>query len=692
LKAIFLLPAAILIGVIVLSLAARGQLAEKRRLEDEFAAAQAKLSRAGAADLAHEWAELDEDGRLVATLANQMGKDQICGASRSSTIYESFRALATVVRYYRAITLAAKDCPTRISAIDPSEKPEVARWLVNHSLLWGTHTKDSASPRIEGPIHADDGREFFFYSIDVPQIGAVVLAVEARLLLQRVLRPRSLESRYVVLDPSGGLWFGCSQAATCLRMRSPDWQRNEAFAELAGLMRQTEEGVARTNQMLVESLGLVGGSALAAWNSFKVGDAQWSLAVVVSPHALNERERGIMWRLVLTGLALALSVGGIAVIGIILQRRQAALQARFRLIQQESDLKGQTETIVNNMPAGLIGVAPDGRVATLNRFIRERYSFVQLGCPIESAFPLSNREGARELGKLVHAAIDARRTGTMLQPDADLLSPAAGRFEIRVVPIEDPTQELSALVLVEDLSEVRKLERQLVRAEKLSTVGVLTAGLAHEIGTPLGIIRVRAETLLESLAGEEGRNLASILGQIDRISTTIRQLLDFSREQTVSLTPTDALTVARNVAELLSWRFRQKNLRYETVADEDVPPLAADAGQLQQVFVNLIMNSCDACDDGGQILVRIRKEGVLGRLVRIDVEDGGCGIEHEHLNAVFDPFFTTKKRGEGTGLGLSVVSSIVRNHGGQISIASTPGEKTTVTILWPAATEGRKEP
>jgi len=688
----FLLPAAILVVAIVLALAARGQVAEKRRLEDEYAATQASLSRAVASDLAHEWAELDEDGRLVATLASQMGTERICGALNTAAIYESFRALATVVRYYRSISLAPPDCPTPIAAIDPSEKPELAKWLLAQSVHSGNFPKGTTTgSRIDGPVRAEDGREFFFYSTRVPQVGPIVLAVEARLLLQRALRVRAPNSRYVVQDPSGSLWFGCSDPVRCTRMDPGDWQANGMFADLAGLMRDGDEGVTRTNGRLAGALGMDGRTALVAWSSFKASDGRWALSVVVSPDALDERERAIIGRLILTGAALALSVGGIAVAGIILQRRQADLQARLRLMQQEAELRGQTEKIVNNVPAGLIAIASDGKVANVNRFLRERYGDVKMGVPIDEAFPQGSRDGARLLAKLVSDAIDGRAQMTMRQPDADMLSRSPGRFEIRAVAIDDPTEELAALVLVEDLSEVRKLERQLVRAEKLSTVGVLTAGLAHEIGTPLGIIRVRAETLLESLPADEGRNLSSILGQIDRISTTIRQLLDFSREQTVCPVPTDACAVAKNAAELLSWRLRQKKLQFDATVEGSPSLVAADPGQLQQVMVNLLMNACDACSDGGKIVVRVRNEGVVGKLVRIEIQDDGCGIAPDHVDAVFDPFFTTKKRGEGTGLGLSVVASIVRNHGGQISIASSLGEKTTVTMLWPTALEPRKE-
>jgi signal transduction histidine kinase len=122
----------------------------------------------------------------------------------------------------------------------------------------------------------------------------------------------------------------------------------------------------------------------------------------------------------------------------------------------------------------------------------------------------------------------------------------------------------------------------------------------------------------------------------------------------------------------------------EVAIEEDLPPLAADPDQLQQVFVNLLLNACDASQEGDRILVRacVTRE----QQVQIEVEDRGCGIAPEHMNTVFDPFFTTKKRGEGTGLGLPIAASIVRNHGGQINLSSTPGKGTIATVLWPAAT------
>ena len=247
-------------------------------------------------------------------------------------------------------------------------------------------------------------------------------------------------------------------------------------------------------------------------------------------------------------------------------------------------------------------------------------------------------------------------------------------------------QQRYAAALNERLRNAEKLqamERQLIRAEKLATTGVLAAGIAHEVGTPLGIIRARAELLMDQLAHTDGqRALDAIVRQIDRISSTIRQVLDFSRSQPVELQRLDVTQAVRSTLDLLEHRFRQQRLKVELEVDPRVSAIAADPNQFQQVMINVLMNACDACGPSGALRIAARPSDD-GERVRLDVHDTGEGIPAENLLAVFDPFFTTKKRGEGTGLGLPVAASIVRNHGGEISLASAPGDGTTVTILWP---------
>jgi len=216
--------------------------------------------------------------------------------------------------------------------------------------------------------------------------------------------------------------------------------------------------------------------------------------------------------------------------------------------------------------------------------------------------------------------------------------------------------------------------------------------VAHEIGTPLGIIRGRAEYMLGKLGGMEhpqGRGLGAIIEQIDRVSRTIRQLLDFSRFQPAEAREVFLAPLVHGLQELLNIEAGRRRVRLHVDVPEHLPALAADADQLQQVILNLVLNACDACDAGGQ--VRMSASGVqtdtagAHGMLELRVEDDGCGIAPEHLHQVFDPFFTTKKRGQGTGLGLTMVAQIVRNHGGQVELDSEPGQGTRVTLRWPIA-------
>jgi signal transduction histidine kinase len=247
------------------------------------------------------------------------------------------------------------------------------------------------------------------------------------------------------------------------------------------------------------------------------------------------------------------------------------------------------------------------------------------------------------------------------------------------------------LLVVEDLSNLRALETQLLRAEKFATVGVLAAGIAHEIGTPLGVVRGRAEYVLGKLgaAHPQAAGIGVIIEQIDRVSRTIRQLLDFSRLQPAAVRPVALGPMLRDVSELLRLEAERRQVRLEWELPERVPALSADPDQLQQVLVNLALNACDACRAGGRVRLTAAapdgaSSGAWG-LVSLTVQDDGCGIPPESLNQVFDPFFTTKKRGQGTGLGLTVVAHVVRNHGGRVELESEPGRGTCVTVLWPAA-------
>jgi signal transduction histidine kinase len=266
-----------------------------------------------------------------------------------------------------------------------------------------------------------------------------------------------------------------------------------------------------------------------------------------------------------------------------------------------------------------------------------------------------------------------------------VLTALAAAVAVGVVGLVLLRQQRRSVTLESRLEMTQALATALVRAEKLITVGVLSAGIAHEIGSPLAVIRGRAEQVLNHLRGTGARadDLRVIIKHIDNISSTIRQLLDFSRRQAIEPSAVPFAVVVDRARGLLHWKLEPKQLLLNVKLDPDLPMLAADPDQLQQVLVNLLLNACDASDRGGRVQVTARPNGP--KEVSFEIADQGAGIAAEHLHAVFDPFFTTKKRGEGTGLGLTIVAGIVRNHAGQINLTSAPGKGTTVKVIWPTA-------
>ena len=239
------------------------------------------------------------------------------------------------------------------------------------------------------------------------------------------------------------------------------------------------------------------------------------------------------------------------------------------------------------------------------------------------------------------------------------------------------------------------LERQLQRTERLATIGTLAAGLAHEIGTPMGVIRGRAEYLLheqsESAMTREG--LQIIISQIDRISRIVRMLLDYARERKSLRVDCDLRFVIEYALYLMETEAKHRGITIKTDLGDEPIMTECDADQLQQVFINLTMNALDAMTPNGGSLgvgARLERGSGIAPLARITFEDKGPGIPAENRARVFDPFFTTKDVGKGTGMGLAVSQSIIRDHTGEIALETGP-EGTRFTISIPIASS-RAEP
>jgi signal transduction histidine kinase len=262
--------------------------------------------------------------------------------------------------------------------------------------------------------------------------------------------------------------------------------------------------------------------------------------------------------------------------------------------------------------------------------------------------------------------------------------------------------EARAAEQVANEARIEALEK-LRHTERLATLGRLSAGMAHELGTPLNVIAGRAQLIArQSLTGEEAQRSARIIGeQAERMTAIMRQLLDFARRGQAHKQPVELNGLIRGVIDLLAPTARKHAVELHWEAAAEPLTVNADPGQLQQVLLNLAMNGIQAMTDGGVLSLRLNGEVAVvppadgaagtGSWCAIRVADQGQGIPPQDLPSIFDPFFTTKEVGQGTGLGLSIAYGIVEEHGGWIDVASTPGEGSTFTVFLPLTARGAEE-
>jgi signal transduction histidine kinase len=248
--------------------------------------------------------------------------------------------------------------------------------------------------------------------------------------------------------------------------------------------------------------------------------------------------------------------------------------------------------------------------------------------------------------------------------------------------------------MAEDIERLRALGEQLVRTEKLAAAGTLAAGVAHEVNNPLASISSLVQILqarvpvdaADDRSAETREMLRVISQQIARITQVLRDMTDFARQRLPARAPLDVSRAVAASLRLASFDEKFKRLNLSTDFDPAAPLINADADQLQQVFLNLLLNARDAMPEGGEIKVSTRYDARAAE-VTIEIADTGAGIAPEHLAHVFDPFFTTKPAGHGTGLGLAVCYGIITAHGGRIEIAPNDSRGTRVRVVLPTQTE-----
>lgn len=348
-------------------------------------------------------------------------------------------------------------------------------------------------------------------------------------------------------------------------------------------------------------------------------------------------------------------------------------------------LKEFNESIIESINVGLLAVDLDGRVTRLNSALEHILDLrrdAAIGKRVEELFSEDFADTLLQvLGKDGWRLREIRniyKLHTATRGNRNLV------LNIALAPLQDGQGQTGALVVLEDVTARISLEEQLQQREKLSSIGLLAAGVAHEVNTPLTGVSSYTQMLLGMLSENDPKHvlLQRVRTQAERATNIVNNLLNFSR--TGSATEFAELSMTRvldDTLQLLEPQMRHSQIEIVRNYDPDATEVFGNAGKLQQVFTNLVLNARDAIPDGGRITLQTSASDD-GSLV-VEVIDTGIGIAPENVAKIYDPFFTTKGVGQGTGLGLAVSYGIIQEHAGRISVDSTPGKGTTFRITLP---------
>ncbi len=369
-------------------------------------------------------------------------------------------------------------------------------------------------------------------------------------------------------------------------------------------------------------------------------------------------------------------------LGIAIQNARLYASLEKKVAEYER-LKDFNENIVESINVGVLAVDLADRVESWNSQMEVMYALPRwqaLTRPLSEVFPAA----------FVEEFYRVRQNSGIHNLYKFRLGTPAGETRIVNVAIAPLVTRkfnvIGRLIIMDDITERIELEAQLSQADKLSSIGLLAAGVAHEVNTPLAVISSYAQMLSKQLQGDpaKGALMEKITRQTFRASEIVNNLLNFSRTSGTEFKDVDVNGIIMDTLALLEHQFKTAKIKVQDELSDHLPRITGNPGRLQQVFLNLFLNARDAMPEGGTLRVMTSN----GEGVSVVVSDTGSGIAQEHIRRIYDPFFTTKTspqegQGRGTGLGLSVTYGIIQEHAGKIRVESRPGEGTTFYVDFP---------
>jgi two-component system NtrC family sensor kinase len=343
-------------------------------------------------------------------------------------------------------------------------------------------------------------------------------------------------------------------------------------------------------------------------------------------------------------------------------------------------LKDFSENIVESLNVGVLTVDLEGSVESWNTRMEQLFGVPRqeaLGQPLAALLP------AELAAEILARAGDEQVSGIYkhrLQHRGRSLT-----LNVSITPLMSKSGEhIGRLLLFDDVTVRERMEGQMTQTEKLTSLGLLAAGVAHEVNTPLAVISNYIQMLAKQMPAGDPRQglIEKIVKQTFRASEIVNNLLNFSRTGAAEFAEVDVNRVVEETLSLVAHPLKTSRVQVVKHLGEALPAVHGSSNKLQQVFLNLFLNAKDAMPEGGMLEVRTMAHNGS---VEIEVADTGAGISREHIHRIFDPFFTTKVNGRGTGLGLSVSYGIIKEHSGKIDVRSTPGKGTSFHLEFPAA-------
>lgn len=347
-------------------------------------------------------------------------------------------------------------------------------------------------------------------------------------------------------------------------------------------------------------------------------------------------------------------------------------QSRLRRVEAFRDI------LISSLPVGLIATDNKEQIILYNRFSQELTGIH------EKQVLGSNADVFKEIEEIKSAFEETgTRQGEKFQKEVQLMDNVGRSHTVqlnRMAIIDRNDTFVGTLLMMQDLSQVKKLEEDLRRSERLAALGKMAAGVAHELRNPLSSIKGLALVLQSrfSKANKDRETAIILVQEVERLNRSISELLDYARPQKLLKNEFDLHALLHKALSLLSIDAEAAGVAMVSDFPEALLMISADEDKLNQVFLNLFLNAIQAMENGGTLFIATVKKAAS---IEVRVTDDGCGIASENLAKVFDPYFTTKP--EGTGLGMAMSAKIVEEHGGTITLESSVGQGTTVVVVFP---------